>query len=158
MQPTTKINYALLLVHSLSPLYIVMQSDGNSFCGDVVLDSSSMACRNEDSNVEQNYEKQILGNIAQNNKKIIGLRFSSTVVLVCIFVKCYKRIKIIIILIHEHIFFYIWGLKCYLHPELHCYSCQRWHHHKNCSHVIASHCTVSLAFSLLWSLYTFNCV
>ena len=36
-----------------------MQSDGNSFCGDVVLDSFNMSFRDEDSILEQKYEKQI---------------------------------------------------------------------------------------------------
>ena len=37
-------------------MYSVMQSDGNSFCGDVVLD---MLYRDEDSILDQKYEKQI---------------------------------------------------------------------------------------------------
>ena len=36
-----------------------MQSDGNSFCGDVVLDNFNMSYRNEDSILDQKYEKQI---------------------------------------------------------------------------------------------------
>ena len=37
-----------------------MQSDGNSFGGDVVLDSFNVAFRDEDSILDQKYEKQIL--------------------------------------------------------------------------------------------------
>ena len=74
-----------------------MQSDGNSFCGDVVLDSFNMSYREEDSIVDQKYEKQIhiLGslcrfillqvikkmhiqrNTAHNNKELIKLCFSA---------------------------------------------------------------------------------
>ena len=36
-----------------------MQSDGNSFCGDVVLDGFNMSYRDEDSILEQKYENQI---------------------------------------------------------------------------------------------------
>jgi len=36
-----------------------MQSDGNSFCGDVVLDSFNKAYRDEDSILDQKFEKQI---------------------------------------------------------------------------------------------------
>ena len=39
--------------------YSVMQSDGNSFCGDVVLGSFNISYRDEDSILEQKYEKQI---------------------------------------------------------------------------------------------------
>ena len=37
-----------------------MQSDGNSFCWDVVLESANMAYRDEDSTSNQVYEKQIV--------------------------------------------------------------------------------------------------
>ena len=36
-----------------------MQSDGNSYCGDVVLDSFNMTYRDEDGILDQKYEKQI---------------------------------------------------------------------------------------------------
>ena len=36
--------------------YSVMQSDGNSFCGDVVLDGFNMTYRDEGSILEQKYE------------------------------------------------------------------------------------------------------
>ena len=39
--------------------YSVMQSDGNSFCGDVVLDSFNMKYSDEDSILNKKYEKQI---------------------------------------------------------------------------------------------------
>ena len=39
--------------------YSVMQSDGNRFCEDVVLDSVNMAYGHEDSVLDQKYEKQI---------------------------------------------------------------------------------------------------
>ena len=39
--------------------YSVMQSDRNSFGGDVVLDSFNMSYRDEDSILDQKYEKQI---------------------------------------------------------------------------------------------------
>ena len=40
-------------------LYSVMQSDGNSFCGDVVSDSFNMEYGDEDSILDKKYEKQI---------------------------------------------------------------------------------------------------
>ena len=42
-----------------SIVYSVMQLDGNTFCGDVVLDSYNMAHGHEDSVLDQKYEKQI---------------------------------------------------------------------------------------------------
>ena len=36
-----------------------MQSDGNRFCGDVLLDSVNMAYGHEESVLDQKYEKQI---------------------------------------------------------------------------------------------------
>ena len=36
-----------------------MQTDGNNFCGDVDLDSFNMSDRNEDSVLDQKYEKKI---------------------------------------------------------------------------------------------------
>ena len=36
-----------------------MQSDGNNICGDVVSDGFNMSYRDEDSILEQKYEKQI---------------------------------------------------------------------------------------------------
>ena len=41
------------------PTVRVMQSDGNNFCGDVVSDGFNMSYRDEDSILEQKYEKQI---------------------------------------------------------------------------------------------------
>ena len=88
-----------------------MQSDGNSFCGDVVLGSFNMSSRNEDSILEQKYEKQIsldlyygdfmlevieekayLRNTAHNNKELKKLGVRATVVLVSICVLCYKEL------------------------------------------------------------------
>ena len=46
----------LLVANSMG--YSVMQSDGNRFCWNVVLDSLNMAYRHEDSVLDQNYEKQ----------------------------------------------------------------------------------------------------
>ena len=40
-----------------------MQSDGNSFCGDAVLDSDNMASRVEDIILDQIYEKIIFLNL-----------------------------------------------------------------------------------------------
>ena len=39
--------------------YSVMQSDGNSLCGDVVLDGVNITYRHEDNNLDQIDEKQI---------------------------------------------------------------------------------------------------
>ena len=80
-----------------------MKSDGNRFCEDVALDSFSMAYRDKDSILDQN-EKQISLDLyyedfnfkeiqAHNNKELIKLGFSGTVVLVRIFVKGYKKLK-----------------------------------------------------------------
>ena len=49
----------IILIKILSLLYSVMQSDGNRFCGDVVLDSFSMSYRDQDSILDQKYEMQI---------------------------------------------------------------------------------------------------
>ena len=43
--------------------YSVMQSDGNSLCGDIVLDSFSMTYADEDSILDQNLEKQMFWNL-----------------------------------------------------------------------------------------------
>ena len=43
----------------ISPEYSVLQSDGNSFCGDVVLDSFKMEYSDEDSILDKICEKQI---------------------------------------------------------------------------------------------------
>ena len=40
-----------------------MQSDGNSFCGKVVSDGFNMSYKDEDSILEQKYEKQISGDL-----------------------------------------------------------------------------------------------
>ena len=50
-----------------------MQSDGNSFCGDVVLDGFNMSYRDEDSILEQKYEKQITWDL------IIKISFSKVI-------------------------------------------------------------------------------
>ena len=47
--------YSLLQGVYSRRLYSVMQSDGNSFCGNVVLDSFNKAYRNEDSILDQIY-------------------------------------------------------------------------------------------------------
>ena len=83
-----------------------MRSDGNSFCGDVVLDSFNMSYRDEDSILVKKYESKYLGIFimkilnfkvheenAHNRREPINLGFSATVVLVCIFVSCYKELK-----------------------------------------------------------------
>ena len=58
--PVTKWNNISWLNYlSVRRLCSVMQSVGNSFCGDVVLDSFNNACRVEDSILDQMYEKQI---------------------------------------------------------------------------------------------------
>ena len=82
-----------------------MQPDGNSFCGDIVLDSLNMVYRDKDSILDQKYEKQfftelyyedlkffewdknifVSRNTAHNIKKFIKLCLSATVLLVCIF-------------------------------------------------------------------------
>ena len=46
----------------VTPLHSVMQSDGNSFGGNVVLDSFNKVCRDRDSILDQKYEKQISEN------------------------------------------------------------------------------------------------
>ena len=40
--------------------YSVMQSDGKSFCGDVVLDSFNMVYSNEDSILDKKIEKRVI--------------------------------------------------------------------------------------------------
>ena len=83
-----------------------MQSYGDSFSGDVVLESSIMASRDEGSVLDQIYEAQIFldfyhedltcleylrkmdiwRNAALYNKELIKLSLSDTLMLVCIFV------------------------------------------------------------------------
>ena len=76
--------------------------------------------------------------------------FTATVGLVCIFVWCCKELKSS--WWHsEHICLYVFDLKCYLRPEMPCESCSRRHLNKSCSHLIASHCTVCIWLSQLWS-------
>ena len=43
----------------ISNIYSFMQSDGNSICGDVVLDNFNMVCSDEDNLEDQKYEKRI---------------------------------------------------------------------------------------------------
>ena len=47
-----------------------MQSDRNSYCGDVVLDSLDMAYRVEDSIWDQKYKRQIFRNLYYEDFKI----------------------------------------------------------------------------------------
>ena len=42
-------------------IYSVVQSDGNSFCGDVVLDSFNMAYRDKNSILDQNMKSKYFG-------------------------------------------------------------------------------------------------
>ena len=46
-------------IDAFLPYYSLMQSDGNSLSGDVVLDSFNMLYRDEDSILYQKYGKQI---------------------------------------------------------------------------------------------------
>ena len=48
----------MLLLLFLSRMYSVMQSDGNSFCGDVVLDSFSMVYSDENNIKDHKYKKR----------------------------------------------------------------------------------------------------
>ena len=52
-------------------LYSVMQLDGDSFCGDVVLVSFNMLYSDEDSILDQKYEKRIFQDLYYENFKII---------------------------------------------------------------------------------------
>ena len=91
-----------------------MQSDGNSFSGDVVLDDFNMLYSDEDSKLDQIYflktnisgllfwRFEILWVIEENEyskkytteqQRTHKLGFSATVVLLCIFVWCYKELK-----------------------------------------------------------------
>ena len=47
--------------------YSVMQSDGNSFCRDVVLNSFGKASRDEESILDQLYKKQISPDLYYND-------------------------------------------------------------------------------------------
>ena len=59
------------VLNKLRQVYSVMQSDGNSFGGDVVFGSFNKACRDEDSIQENIYVKQIFRNF---NMKIQDLK------------------------------------------------------------------------------------
>ena len=48
-----------------------MQADGNSFCGDVVMNSFNMAYRDEDSILDQIYKKQIFSDFHYKEYKIL---------------------------------------------------------------------------------------
>ena len=48
-------------------VYCVIQSDGNSFCGDVVLDSFNKAPRDEDNIFDQIYKSKYVRNIITMN-------------------------------------------------------------------------------------------
>ena len=65
-----------------------MQSNGDSFCGDVVLDSFNISYRDKDSISDQKYEKQISWALYYEDfsfeKELI--KYSATIVLVSIFV------------------------------------------------------------------------
>ena len=86
--------------------YSGMQSDGNNFFGDVVLDSFNISYRDEDSILYINmlrsllWRFKILELIEENayirntaHKELIKLGFRATVVLVGIFIYCYKELK-----------------------------------------------------------------
>ena len=60
-----------------------MQSDGNSFCGDVVLGSFNSSYRDEDSILEQRYEKQISWDIFKVIEENAYLKKYSTQLLMC---------------------------------------------------------------------------
>ena len=154
-------------------LYSVRQSDRNSFCGDVVLDIFNMAYRDEGLILYKKYEKWIFwdlyykvflfktnwrkcikkGNTAHNiNKELIKLCFSATVVLVSIFVKCYK--ELIVIMSRTYMLLYIWSKVFSLFRDTMPFWCwSRRHLRKNCSHLIASHCTCLCIF-LWWWLFS----
>ena len=53
----------LMCLLALALEYSVVQSDWNSFCGDVVLYSFNMAYRHEDSVLDQKYDFQISRNL-----------------------------------------------------------------------------------------------
>ena len=117
-----------ILLSYLNMMYSVMQSDGNSFCGDVVLDSFNVEYRNEDSILDQIWKTDILKfcyedfkiyewlnectfkeieHITTRNSKNLG--FTATVVLVCIMRIILWLIKIIIIIIRKYLLLYIWS-------------------------------------------------
>ena len=60
-EPTCIFHLVLILLGFLI-WFSVVQSDGISFCDDVVLDCVNMACRDEDNSLDQIYEKQIFLN------------------------------------------------------------------------------------------------
>ena len=127
--------------------YSVMQSDGNSFSGDVVLDSINMAQRDLDSILNQMYQKQMFQDLFMKilndksdsekaylqsstslyNKELTNLGFGATPMVVSISVKNFnlRNIKL------EHICFYIIGLKCCLLPQLSVEAVQDDIHSKN---------------------------
>ena len=71
-------------------VYSVMQSDGNSYCGDIICDSFTLQHTGmKIENMKSKYLK--IKNTAQNNKELIKFSFSAAVVLACIFVECSKN-------------------------------------------------------------------
>ena len=57
--PKESVSFAWQNCAEYSQIYSVMQSDGNRFCRDVVLDSFNMAYGHKDNGLDQKYEKQI---------------------------------------------------------------------------------------------------
>ena len=56
-----------------------MQSNGNSFIGDVIVDSFNILYRDEDSILNQKYDKQILWALYSVNRKLINKKYDSNV-------------------------------------------------------------------------------
>ena len=54
----------------IGPARTVMQSDGNNFCGDVVLDIFNMVNSNKDSILDKTFENQIIWDLFWKNLNI----------------------------------------------------------------------------------------
>ena len=74
-----------------------MQSDVNSFGEDVVLDSFNMTYTSrifiKKIKIFKCDLNECIYNEIHNKKELIKLSFNATVVLVCIFFKCYEELK-----------------------------------------------------------------
>ena len=101
-----------------------MQSDGNSFDGDIVLDSFNKACTGEDSILDQMYEKEIYLDF-DNEYKIFRIYHENACLCIwvpveyCInldihYLKSILNFNVFIIQIRKYLLLYVWSKMLYL--------------------------------------------
>ena len=144
-------------------MYSVMQSDGNSFCGDVVSDSFNKTSWDEDNILAQICEIKyvwiiimmilILYNIIRK-----CILYNTVALNPILWAPCcyglyfckhtFSSITLNIYKFHnkytKKFAFHSFVLECCLHHCKPCWSFPRWHLRIKCSHLIASHCILNL--------------